>query len=92
MWEHKPLLIVSPPLLEQGEKRGETVDVCTPGSTGTMDEVAVGEVGEKSPQKQPSHGKMKPSTTLGRRNGGMPIGFLGRIALRRKQCDAYAHC
>jgi hypothetical protein len=30
---------------------------------------AAGAVGENSPQKQPNHGKMKPSTALERRNG-----------------------
>jgi hypothetical protein len=44
--------------------------------------------GEKSPQKKVSHEKMKPSTALKRRNAGMPVGYLGQIALRRDQCDA----
>jgi hypothetical protein len=65
------------------------VDVCTSGSTGTMDEVAAGAVGQKSPQrKKPGHGMLKPSRALGRRNGGTPVGYSGRRALRRKQCDA----
>jgi hypothetical protein len=53
-----------------------------------MDEVTAGAVGEKSLQKKPSHGKMKPSTDLRRRNGGTPVGPKGRTALRREQCDA----
>jgi hypothetical protein len=49
---------------------------------------SVGVVGEKSLQKKkPSHGKMKPSTALGRRNGGSLAGYSGRIALRREQYD-----
>jgi hypothetical protein len=49
---------------------------------------AAGTVGEKSQQKKPSHGKMKSSTTLRRRNGSMLIGYSRRIALRREHCDA----
>jgi hypothetical protein len=33
-----------------------------------------------------SHGKMKPSTALGR-NGGMAVGYPGQIALMRENCD-----
>jgi hypothetical protein len=49
---------------------------------------AVGAVGEKSPQENPSYKEMKPSAALGRRNGGSPVGYSVRIALRKEQCDA----
>jgi hypothetical protein len=45
-----------------------------------------GAVGEKSPQEKTSHKKTKLSTAF-RRKGGMPVGYSGRRALRREQCD-----
>jgi hypothetical protein len=51
-------------------------------------EEAVGAVAEKSLQKKPIHGKMKPSTALGIRNGGTPVGYSGRTALRKEHRDA----
>jgi hypothetical protein len=47
----------------------------------------VGGIGEKSLQKENSHGKTKPNAALGSRKGGTPIGYSGRTALRREQCD-----
>jgi hypothetical protein len=43
---------------------------------------AVEAIGEKSPQKKLSHEKMKPSTALGIRNGGTPVGYLGMNSLK----------
>jgi hypothetical protein len=58
-----------------------------------LEKGAMEAAGEKSPQKRnPSHGKMKPSTALGRRNGGTPVGSSGQKALRSEQCNKCVHC
>jgi hypothetical protein len=50
----------------------------------------VGAFGEKPPQEKPGHKKVKPNTVIGRRKGGTPVGYSGRTALRREQCDIQA--
>jgi hypothetical protein len=35
-------------------------------------------------------GEMKPRRDLGKKNSDMPLGYSGRIALRREQCNMYS--
>jgi hypothetical protein len=49
------------------------------------------EGGGKKPNNR-KEGETSKAETTERRNGDTPLGYLGRTALRREQCNVNAHC